>query len=54
MHFKRTLMLLIYLRNGLRSFQKVYYAVAGEGQVVGACDCGNEASGFMKCGEFLD
>jgi len=24
------------------------------GQVVGTCDCGNEPSGSLKCGEFLD
>ena len=24
------------------------------GQVVGTCKCGNEASGSIKCGEFLD
>ena len=22
--------------------------------MVGACDCGNELSGFIKCGEFLN
>ena len=26
----------------------------GKGQVEGACECGNEHSGFMKCVEFLD
>jgi len=26
----------------------------GEGQVADACDCGNEPSGSIKCGEFLD
>ena len=26
----------------------------GQGQVTGACECGNELSGFIKCGEFLD
>ena len=25
-----------------------------EGQVQGTCDCGNELSGSIKCGEFLD
>jgi hypothetical protein len=25
-----------------------------EGQVVGTCECGNEPSGSVKCGEFLD
>jgi len=24
------------------------------GQVAGACECGNEPSGYIKCGEFLD
>jgi hypothetical protein len=23
-------------------------------QVAGCCECGNENSGFLKCGEFLD
>jgi len=27
---------------------------SGWGQVVGSCDCGNETSGSIKCGEFLD
>jgi len=26
----------------------------GYGQVAGTCDCGNEPSGSIKCGEFLD
>ena len=26
---------------------------SGYGQVVGACECGNEHSGSIKCGEFL-
>ena len=26
----------------------------GQGQVVYACECGNEPSGSVKCGEFLD
>jgi len=25
-----------------------------EGQVAGTCECGNEPSGSIKCGEFLD
>jgi hypothetical protein len=25
-----------------------------KGQVAGACECGNEPSGFIKFGEFLD
>ena len=24
------------------------------GQVAGICECGDELSGFIKCGEFLD
>jgi hypothetical protein len=27
---------------------------SGYGQVAGTCDCGNELSGSIKCGEFLD
>ena len=27
---------------------------SGQGQVVGACECGNESSGSIKCGELLD
>jgi hypothetical protein len=27
---------------------------SGQGQVPGCCECGNEPSGFMKCGEFLE
>jgi hypothetical protein len=29
-------------------------AGTGEGQVSGTCECGNEPSGSIKCGEFLD
>jgi hypothetical protein len=29
-------------------------AGSGYGQVAGTCDCGNEPSGFINCGEFLD
>jgi hypothetical protein len=25
-----------------------------QGQVAGTCECGNELSGSIKCGEFLD
>jgi hypothetical protein len=28
--------------------------LAQERQVVGICECGNEPSGSIKCGEFLD
>jgi len=27
---------------------------SGQGHVVGSCECGNEPSGSIKCGEFLD
>jgi hypothetical protein len=27
---------------------------SGQGQVAGCCECGNERSGSIKCGEFLD
>jgi hypothetical protein len=26
----------------------------GQGQVAGCCECGNEPSGSIKCGEFLE
>ena len=26
----------------------------GQGQVAGTCECGNEPSGYGRCGEFLD
>ena len=29
-------------------------AGSGYGQVEGTCECGNEISGSIKCGEFLD
>ena len=29
-------------------------ASSGQGQVAGTCECGNEPSGSIKCGEFLD
>ena len=29
-------------------------SVSVQGQLAGSCECGNEASGFIKCGEFLD
>ena len=34
----------------------VYRDLVGkpEGQVADACECGNEPSGSVKCGEFLD
>jgi hypothetical protein len=27
---------------------------SGQGQVAGACECGNELSSSIKCGQFLD
>ena len=27
---------------------------SGQGQVAGICECGNEPSSSIKCGEFLD
>ena len=30
------------------------HAVSGYGQVAGTCEYGNELSGSIKCGEFLD
>jgi hypothetical protein len=29
-------------------------AGSGYGQAMGTCECGNELSGSIKCGEFLD
>jgi len=29
-------------------------AGSGSGQVAGTCECGEEPSGSIKCGEFLD
>jgi len=29
-------------------------AGSGQGQMAGTCECGNELSGSIKCGEFLD
>ena len=30
------------------------WAGPGWGQLADACECGNEPSGSVKCGEFLD
>ena len=30
------------------------WAGTGQGQVADACECGDEPSGTIKCGEFLD
>ena len=32
----------------------LYWAGPGYRQVADSCECGNEASGSVKCGEFLD
>jgi len=31
----------------------MYKYRSGQGQVAGTCECGNELSGSIKCGEFL-
>ena len=31
-----------------------WIGVAQDRQVAGTCECGNEPSGSIKCGEFLD
>jgi len=33
---------------------RMYPSGSGDGQVAGACECANEHSGSIKCGEFLD
>jgi len=33
---------------------RVDRAGSGQEQVAGTCECGNELSGSIKCGEFLD
>jgi len=33
---------------------KLDLAGSGYGQVSGTCDCGNELSGSIKCGEFCE
>jgi len=32
----------------------LHRAVSGWGLVAGTCECGNEPSGSIKCGELLD
>jgi hypothetical protein len=32
----------------------LYRAGLGQGQVEGTCECGNELSGSIKCGKFLN
>jgi len=33
---------------------ELHRAGSGLGQVAGSCECGNELSGSIKCGEFLE
>jgi hypothetical protein len=40
----------VFLEDASRSRQ----ADTSTGQVACACECGDEPSGFIKCGEFLD
>jgi hypothetical protein len=47
----------IILRWNFRKWDVVYgldRAGSGQRQVAGTCECGNEPSGSIKCGEFLD
>jgi hypothetical protein len=37
-----------------RIFRKWNVGYGLNGQVAGTCECGNELSGSVKCGEFLD
>jgi hypothetical protein len=30
------------------------WSSSGQGQLAGFCECGDEVSGSIKCGEFLD
>jgi hypothetical protein len=39
--------------SGMRGYG-LDWAGSGKGQVVSTCECGNEPSGSVKCGEFLD
>ena len=32
----------------------LHWAGTGQGQVADSCECGNEPSGSVKCGETLD
>ena len=40
-------------RSGMQS-RGLHRSGSGQGQVVGACECGNEPSDSVKCGEFLE
>jgi len=37
----------------LQELGRMYRAGLGYGQVADTCECGNEPSGTIKCGEFL-
>jgi hypothetical protein len=32
----------------------IVWSGSGKGHVARSCDCGNEFSGYIKCGEFVD
>jgi hypothetical protein len=38
----------------LQEWGSVAWTGSGNGQVVGCCECGNEPSGSIKCGGFLE
>jgi len=42
------------LRNISQGLGLVMFFWAGQGEVAGACACGNEHAASTKCGEFLD
>jgi hypothetical protein len=50
--------MLVYITQLSWVFKKWVYGLdragSGQGRVAGTCDCGNESSGWIKCGEFLD
>jgi hypothetical protein len=33
---------------------RLHWCSSGQGQVANCCECGNEPSGYIKCGKFLD
>ena len=47
-----------YIKKDLQNVGRVGYGLDRAGsrhvQVAGACECGNEPPGSIKCGEFLD
>jgi len=43
------------LKQDIRDFSRIFHHYgSGQGQVAGTCECGNELSGPIKCGEFID